>query len=130
MDVVRFDDNSTTWTRALQVYLVLIGLAANRQTTQYGILCQHHMRWGEAKGLPARHPLGAIWAWCEERGLPLLNQLVVNAETGVPGDGARAADAAAEQQRVFAYPWHTIVPPKPKELEAAYRRKWPSKAAA
>jgi len=130
MDVVRFDDNSTTWTRAQQAYLILIGMAANRQTTQYGLLCQTHMRWGEAKGLPLRRPLGAIWAWCEERGLPKLNQLVVNADTGVPGDGAQAADSAAEQQRIFEYPWHTIVPPTAEELEAAYRRKWPNKMAA
>jgi hypothetical protein len=68
------------------------------------------------------HPLGRIMNWCDREGLPALTSIVVEKATGLPSTGLStvAHNAfAAEQQRVFSYPWHSIFPPTPEELDDA-----------
>src|SRR4029077_14110375 len=99
--VRRFNDESATATRALQAYLVLIGLASNRQLITYGLLSKHQMEYGDG-GILA-FPLGCIMGWCYENALPPLTVLVVNKETGIPGAGLGTVedkDYPAAQQRV------------------------------
>ena len=58
-----------------------------------------------------------------ERGLPLLNTIVVSKETGLCGDGSPQIDLPREQQKVHDYrEWFDIVPPTVDELTDAYRR--------
>ena len=110
-------DNSTHATRALQIYLVLIGLAANRQTIQYRELSAI-MNYGVGPILA--HPLGLLMAWCAHNKQPALTWIVVEKETGLPSTGLSTvanSKVPAEQQRVFSYPWYTIFPPNIDELD-------------
>jgi len=117
-----FAHDSRIGTRGFQAYLVLIGLAWNRQTITYGRLSQNQMKEYGHGGILAS-PLNCIMAWCYENGLPPLTVLVVNEETGLPGDGLyTASDYPAAQQRVFAFNWYSIFPPSPDELVAAGER--------
>lgn len=118
-----FADDSHVKTRALQAYLVLIGLAWNRQTITYGDLSQDRMEFGHGGILAS--PLGCIMGWCYENGLPPLTALVVNGETGIPGEGLyveRPGDLPAAQQEVFEFNWYSLFPPDINELEASGKR--------
>jgi hypothetical protein len=118
-----FSDRSHVNTRALQAYLVLIGLAWNRQTITYGQLSQDQLEFGHGGILAS--PLGCIMGWCYENGLPPLTALVVNNDSGLPGEGLIVepqAELPAAQQRVFEFNWYSIFPPDIRELENAEQR--------
>lgn len=119
-----FTDNSHVHTRALQIYQVLVGLAWNRQTISYGALSTNQMG-GYGSGGILDRPLGCIMGWCYENGLPPLTVLVVNDETGVPGQGLMTVPDGkwpVAQQRVFAFNWFAIMPPSLLELREAGQR--------
>lgn len=100
--------------RAQQIYMILIGLAANRQTTTYKILSR---KLGYKGSGTMQHMLGRIAYWCLENDLPALTALVVNQETGLPGIGIPCEeDLDAERENVFTYDWFDIVVPSPDEL--------------
>ena len=100
--VKRFDENRTAPNRAAQIWLVLIGKAANRQTMTYGMLADT-LGYGGAGTLA--QILGRVLSYCQQEGLPLLTALVVNQRTGDPGPGLglEPGDLSAEQERVFNY---------------------------
>jgi putative restriction endonuclease len=114
------EENSHVHTRALQAYLVLIGLAWNRQTITYGELSQYQMQYGQGGILAG--PLGCIMGWCFENRLPSLTAIVVNSETGLPGPGLYLevpGNLPGVQQQVFAFNWYSIFPPTVQELQDA-----------
>lgn len=116
-------ERSSSSTRALQAYLVLISSAWNRQTITYGIISQNHMQFGNGGILAC--PLGCILGWCYEQGLPPLTALVVNDITGLPGDGFGVVDGEdypAALQHVFRFNWFSIFPPELAALDAAGSR--------
>ena len=118
--IQKFGDIRTNPARALQVYLILIGAAKNRQTLTYGALAD--MLGFQGAGVLA-HILGHIMYWCHEESLPSLTSLVVNKESGLPGPGLSApADVNSERERIYEYDWYGIVPPTMEQLEAAYSR--------
>jgi len=122
--IKHFSDESRVDTRALQIYLVLVSLAWNRQTITYGALSKGQMA-GYGGGGILNRPLGCIMGWCYENGLEPLTVLVVNDETGVPGEGLATVpdgDWPAAQQRVFRFNWFSIVPPSIVDLEKAGKR--------
>jgi hypothetical protein len=117
----RFADNSHVPTRALQIYQVLVGLAWNRQTITYGELSKDQME-GYGGGGILNRPLGCIMRWCDDNSLPPLTVLVVNDQTGIPGEGLRTVpddDWPAGQQEVYALNWYSIIPPTVDELAHA-----------
>jgi hypothetical protein len=119
-----FDENRTNAKSARQVYLILIGCASRRETLTYK---QLGLKMGFKSPNGAAGTLGPIVGhllfWCKEEGLPHINTLVVNAETGVPGDGPGydAKEVPAFQQEVFGFDWYSIDVPKLNELDEAYR---------
>jgi hypothetical protein len=118
--VQKFAANSHYNTRALQAYLILIGLAANRQTTTYAQLSEK-MKYGVGPILAS--PLGCIMGWCYENRLPALTALVVGSETGLPGEGLYTeTDLPAAQQKVFSFDWFSLFPPTLAELQEAGQR--------
>ncbi len=61
----------------------------------------------EARGLD--NALGRIHAYCKRRGFPLLNSIVVQRGTGVPGEGfpdkMTPTQTLVEQAKVFTFDW-------------------------
>lgn len=110
-----FDDEANRHRpeRALQIYLILIGMAANRQTTTYGLLGDQ-LGFGGA-GVFAQI-LGLIMTWCSERELPPLTALVVG-RSGIPGRGlVTVVDADKDRERVYDVNWYAHFPPTLEEL--------------
>jgi len=112
----RFAQFSSASARALQVYLVLIGCAANQQVLTYARLAElvglHTPAWLFAS-------LERLADWCQKEGLPPLTSLVVAEDTGVPGNNYRLPlhELAAQQNRARKFNWYAIVPPTMAELE-------------
>jgi hypothetical protein len=116
----KFDDDSHYETRALQIYQVLIGLAANRQTITYGSLSDKMGGYGGGRGDILAHPLGCIMRWCKKNDLPALTALVVDRVSGLPSTGLTTVDGnefPAECQKVFRCEWFLIFPPTLGELK-------------
>jgi hypothetical protein len=119
---IRFDDESTYATRALQAYLILISRAHNEQRCPYPRLAELMSygvdRDGIARGGVLGHVLAPVMRWCDKRGFPALTVLV-HGEDGKPGEGLTTVapdDWPAETKRVFAFKWFEVFPPTLLEL--------------
>lgn len=117
--VRRFGDQATLAARGLQIWLVQIGKAHNRQTMTYGDLAR--LLGFKGAGTLA-NMLGHVFYYCRQHELPPLTCLVVNHETGLPGEGLTGVDLNRAGEQVYAFDWFAIYPPSPLELEEAYRR--------
>ncbi|WLE95350.1 MAG: hypothetical protein QTN59_11725 [Candidatus Electrothrix communis] len=115
--IEEFSEHATRPYRALQIWLILIGAANNRQIFTYGMVADI-LGYNGAGTLA--HTLGHIMFYCLENELPPLTILVVNQETGLPGDGLTGADLNAGRESVFNYDWYSIIPPTPEDLKNAY----------
>ena len=113
-----FRDESTHPNRALQVWLILIGRAANRQTMTYRMLAE---QLGYTRADFLAHILGHIMDYCAQTGLSGLTALVVYKDGGQPGAGFVSADPNVERERVYAFDWYSIFPPSPDELRTSYQ---------
>lgn len=91
--------------RAFQAWPLLTFAARHRHIFTYGELGQH-------LGLPAiavGEAVGPVYRYCKAKGLPLLNFIVVNEETGRPSlDIAKNYDIPAEQAKVFRHEWLSV----------------------
>jgi hypothetical protein len=112
-----FKDESTHPTRALQVWQILIALAANRQTITYRALAE---KIGYSRADFMAHILGHIMYYCSQNELPGLTALVVYKDGGQPGSGFVTTDPNVERERVYGEDWYAMFPPSPEELRAAY----------
>ena len=111
------DEGAPPYARSLQVWQLLIGAAANRQTVTYGQLAKS-MGYEYQFPLPVFAPLDVVADYClqyREQGLPMLPVLVVNQDTGLPGEGIlRHIDVEnlnSEREWVYAYDWYMVIPP-------------------
>ncbi len=120
--VKSFGDDPTNPNRALQIWLILISAASNRQTLTYEMLAQ---ALGLTVIIGVADPLWHIKHYCQENNLPPLTVLVVGKNSGRPGKGPDFPDPNAGREEVFRYDWFSIFPPMPEELSAAYRRLHP-----
>lgn len=116
-----FHPNSTREERALQAWIILVGVATRRQTIRYAALAQPMFH---SKALRHMGPiLGHIAAYCKENKHPDLNCIVVNtrgrAGSSIPRDSDRL------REKVFDYRWYDFMPPSPIELKAAFDRAYP-----
>jgi hypothetical protein len=68
------------------------------------------------------HALGLIHAYCRRRKFPLLNSLVVNQETGLPGEGfpedMTPIQILVEQSKAFAFDWAGHDKPRPQDFQS------------
>lgn len=101
--------------RAQQVWMILIGAAANRQTLTYQDLA---IRMGF--GPNARHIvpqfLDPVARYCQRTGLPALTVLVVGGQTGHPGEGIDPfirpnTTYEAERELVYQENWYRMLVP-------------------
>lgn len=114
-----FDSDPTRPERALQVWIILISCAYNRQTLTYSDLAE---RIGYQDLRPVGQVLDYVWVYCQQNDLPPLTGLVVSKNTGLPG-GGMGDYTLADQEIVFTYNWYNIVPPSPDEFEQAYQNR-------
>ena len=117
--VRRFDDDASWPSRALQIWQILIGKAHNRQTITYGQLAK--LLGFQGAGTLA-HMLGHIYFWCQQNDLPPLTVLVVNQDSGLPGEGVKGIDLNRSREEVFEFNWYGIWPPTTNELRSAFDR--------
>ena len=106
--------------RALQIWQILVGYAHNKKIMTYKEL---------ADLLGYKSPnvfsdlLGHVMYYCAQNSLPPLTLLVVNAETGYPGEGfterGQYPTLEAARMAVHRYDWFGIVPPTVEELHNA-----------
>jgi len=96
--------------RAYLAWKELTKCAKKKVTTTYGNVASnigiHHRA--------VRHVLGLIQNYCMDDKLPPLTILVINKETGVPGDGFIAWDvenANDGMQKVFKFNWDSLTNP-------------------
>ena len=113
----KFSDEPNHPLRALQIWQILIGAAHNRQIITYGMLADILSYHGAGT---LAQPLGHIMYYCQQNELPPLTILVVNQDTGLPGEGLTGAELNADRESVFRYDWYSLVPPTPDELREAY----------
>jgi len=118
--VEKFNDHPNQPYRALQIWLILIGAAKNRQILTYGMVA--NILGYEGAGTLA-HILGHIMFYCQQNELPPLTIIVVNQKTGLPGEGMTGADLNADRESAFNFDWYSLVPPTPEELKEAYSNK-------
>lgn len=111
-----FDDNPTRPERALQVWIILIACAHSRQTLTYSNLAD---RMGYQDVRPIGQVLDYFFHYCIQHDLPPLTGLVVNKNTGLPGEGMGEYDFS-DQEQVFTYDWYNVIPPSPEDFEQAY----------
>src|SRR5947209_865880 len=98
-----FDDSRSHPSRALQAWQILIGAAFNRQSLTYTML-------SEIVGFDGagvwNEILGHLMQYCLQNHLPVLTVLVVNQESGRPGQGITLSSQAGgdpniERERVY-----------------------------
>ena len=118
--VKRFDEDATRGARALQIWQILVGKSHNRQTMTYGELAK--LLGFKGAGTLA-HMLGHIFIYCRQNDLPPLTALVVNHETGLPGEGLTGVDLNHAREEVFAFDWYGSWPPTVEDLEYAYKHR-------
>lgn len=116
MRAKHFDDHATHASRSLQIWQILIAYAHHRRTLTYGQLAKILGFQGAGTLAPI---LGHLMYFCQQRRLPPLTVIVVNQETGLPGNGLVGADLNADREKVFDYNWFGLYPPSPEEFKQA-----------
>jgi len=119
--IKKFDDNPSNASGAVQIWQILISKAHNRQTITYGILAD---LLGFKRADVLANKLGHIMNFCRQNNLPHLTVLVVNKETGKPGDGFPKIvdDFDVEREKVFKYDWYGLCPPSKKQFDEAWQK--------
>lgn len=113
-----FSDRATNEARACQIWQILVGCAARRETRTYQDLVN---LLGHDQPKVLAKQLGRIMYYCSQNKLPPLTVLVVNKNTGKPGDGlALSADRGVLRERVYQYNWYDLVPPTEDEYQDAW----------
>ncbi|MCS4534011.1 hypothetical protein [Neisseria montereyensis] len=111
-----FKEESTHITRAIQVWLILLSAAMNRQTMTYtdlSVKMYEHYAAGVLGGI-----LEYIAVYCNQNELPPLTAIVVNKETGLPGLSIPVeADLNRVREQVYQFDWYSIFPPTEQEFE-------------
>jgi hypothetical protein len=110
--------------RAAQLWSLLVLAARNQQVLSYSLV--HQLTGMATVGVGGM--LGPIIYYCRDHNLPWLTVLVVNEETGLPGDAFMESarrkygdklDIHAMQARVFAYDWSKVDAPSVGDFERA-----------
>ncbi|MDO9529874.1 MAG: hypothetical protein Q7J27_12070 [Syntrophales bacterium] len=104
----------TRYQRASQIWSLLICAARNRKTYTYGDIADILGFGGAGVMAPI---LGCIMWFCKENDLPPLTVLVVNQETGLPGQGLTTLEEVNDREAVFNFNWFGIEPPQNDDFE-------------
>lgn len=116
--VKRFGESERVHVRAQQIWLILVAWVMEHRGERfhqaepitYGDLAEK-MGMDRRAGRTLARALGLIGELCVANGLPALNAIVVNDQTGQPGHAVVVtADRTARQEQleVFRFPWYTV----------------------
>lgn len=109
----------TRYQRASQIWSLLICAARERKTYTYGKVADI-LGFGGA-GVMAQI-LGCIMWYCEENDFPPLTVLVVNQESGLPGEGlSTVEDVNSDREEVFQFDWFSVEPPQNDDFRSVDR---------
>lgn len=118
MSVRFFSDGATQEDRACQIWQILVGCARRRETKTYQELAA---LLGHRQPKVLAKQLGRIMYYCSQNDLPPLTVLIVNKNSGKPGDGlALTADRGKLRERVYQYAWYDVVPPTVEQYAEAW----------
>jgi hypothetical protein len=110
----------TRYQRSLQLWSLLICAARERKLYPYGQVAK--ILGMSGAGVIGQFLAPIVW-YCQERGLPPLTVLVVNQDSGLPGDGlATLEEVNQDRERVFTWDWFALEPPETKDFEEADTR--------
>lgn len=114
-----FEKNESNGDRAQQIWQILVGCAHRRETLTYETLAR---LLGHRQPKALAKPLGHILHFCDQCRLPALTVLVVNKNSGLPGEGLPLTEGERGRQReqVYRYNWFALRPPTPAEFADAY----------
>lgn len=113
-------DPKASW-RAVQIWQILVGCAANWQIITYGKLAD--ILGYKGAGVFGQI-LDRIMVYCSENDLPPLTSLIVRSDKGEPGIGLEippkyhTMDAA--RIAVFKENWNILVPPTAEEFQQVW----------
>ena len=115
---IELSEQPDGWGITLKTYLVLIGHAEHRQTTNYRRLSD---RTGAGGARAVASHAERIHHWCEANGLPSLATLAVRADSGEPGESFSGDRSAVNRERelAFSHDWYGHAPPTIQELRDA-----------
>jgi alkylated DNA nucleotide flippase Atl1 len=111
----------TRYERSMQIWSLLICAAKERKTYTYGDVADI-LGMGGA-GVMAQFLAPIMWL-CEDRDWPPLTVLVVNQNSGLPGDGLTTIENVnTDREKVFNFDWFGVVPPSLQGFTSADRSK-------
>jgi hypothetical protein len=111
----------TRYQRASQIWSLLVCAARERKTYKYGDVAEIL---GFAGAGVMAQILGCIMWFCDENGFPPLTVLVVNKETGLPGEGLSTLEEVnKDREAVFGFNWFGIDPPQNIDFERVDQNK-------
>ena len=94
--------------RAMQIWQILIAAAHERRILTYGHIAK---LLGFGGATVVSQFLGLIMRYCADNGLPPLTVLVVNKETGLPGEGLTTLEEInKDREAVFNHDWYGMYP--------------------
>ena len=108
----------TRYQRSNQIWSLLICAARERKSYTYGDVARI-LGFGGA-GTLAQF-LGPIMWLCENNGWPPLTVLVVNQDTGLPGEGLTIEEVNEDRESVLAFDWFSLEPPQIETFNEADR---------
>ncbi|MFW3613161.1 hypothetical protein [Billgrantia antri] len=109
----------TRYQRSSQIWSLLICAANERQSYTYGGIADI-LGFGGA-GTMAQF-LGPIMWLCEDNDWPPITVLVVNQDTGLPGQGLSTLEEVnTDREDVFNFDWFSVEPPQIEDFANADR---------
>ena len=110
----------TKYQRSCQIWSLLICAARERKTYTYGDVAKIL---GYSGAGVMGNQLGPIMFYCKDNGLPPLTVLVVNQETGLPGEGLSTLEEVnIDREKVFNFDWFSLEPPQVSDFEKSDRQ--------
>ena len=103
--------------KVVKTYLILVGMAMRRETTQYGLIAKETGVASQAVGGLCLDPINR---YCQANNFPYLTSIVVSKDTGEPGvnyPGARAS-LYRDREKVYEFPWLDYAPPTIEESDS------------
>ena len=115
----RFDEDPNRFSRAMQIWQILIGLSHNRQTITYGMLAKII---GFKRAGTLGQFLDPIMRYCKQNNLPPLTIVVVGYTAGSPGKGLITIENLnSDREKVFNYDWYNLYPPNEKDFANLFK---------